>query len=112
MVVCSGSKPGYGGGGTTYGSVFVTPQLSSYLTSTGDGRKLMSHEAKHADQWAVGGLGFGIAYVGTYAASGRCNMFERMANFGDGQYSSCHEKCAAPSGRNRPGAAHSRDIGV
>lgn len=82
MVVCTGASRMYGGGGTTYGSVFITPRAAV-------SEKLMRHEAKHADQWATIGPAFGQTYVLTYAVQGECNVWERLAGYGDGGYDQC-----------------------
>jgi len=93
MLVCSNAPDWmYDRGGTTIGNVFLT----------GDGKpseRLLAHEAKHADQWAmsqmllgpVGMIAFPIAYGAEEKASGGkgCNFFERWAGLDDGNYDQC-----------------------
>ena len=89
MVVCTGARNNFlvRKGGTTYGSVFTT----SYPSVT---RKLLRHEAKHSDQWGLGGfVGFGVPYAIAERAGlkGSCNPFERWAGLSDGGYEPCRK---------------------
>lgn len=90
IVVCSGATRGFvPRGGFMVGNVFITRQ------SRVDGR-LLRHETKHADQWAVLGLGFPVWYGGAEVVSvatgargsraGCNNVFERAAGLADGGY--------------------------
>ncbi|MEI2639412.1 MAG: RHS repeat-associated core domain-containing protein [Microthrixaceae bacterium] len=81
MIACTGMKRFTAKGGTTIGAVFV----SKYGTDP----KLMSHEAKHADQWLLFGNGFAGLYGFAYVAQGECNVFERWAGFSQGGYTQC-----------------------
>jgi len=91
IVVCGGASWGFGGGGTTYGEVFVTPLDTG--TALGRGN-LLAHEQAHSWQWAVatgsgGPAVFPILYFGNYLLVGgnQClNVFEATANFDDGGY--------------------------
>jgi len=87
MVVCTGAGSNFlvRKGGTTYGSVFTTPER-------GVKAPLLGHEAKHADQWALGGFpGFGVPYLAAEVVGlrGSCNPFERWAGLTEGGYSPC-----------------------
>lgn len=79
MIICTGAKRFYGGGGTAYGNVFLTPSKSV-------SRAVLRHETKHADQWAAIGPGFGPLYLVTYAVQGPCNVWEGAAGYEDGGY--------------------------
>ena len=73
---------GYGRGGTTYGSTFVTPQRDP-------GAALMGHESIHAEQYARygGGIGFPIAYLAEELRHpGAENRFEKEAGLEAGGY--------------------------
>lgn len=89
-VVCSGAKRGaVPRGGFMMGNVFITRQSTV-------GRRLLRHETKHSDQWAVLGLGFPGLYAAAEAAAwasgargrraGCNNVFERAAGRADGGY--------------------------
>jgi RHS repeat-associated protein len=82
ITVCSGMRGGYGRGGTTVGSVFMTGGRTDYAS--------IRHEAKHANQWSWfgGGLAFTVAYgIEEYrSGGGRRNRFERQAGLRDGCY--------------------------
>src|SRR5690606_4275183 len=54
LYVVTGMRGGYARGGTTVGGVFLTGAPPS--------RRLLRHEAVHADQWARYGLGFALRY--------------------------------------------------
>jgi hypothetical protein len=74
------------GGGTTYGSLFVT-------SNRNPGPRLIGHEAKHADQYALfGGPIFGMLYWREERRTGgnRCrNVFEIWAGLDAGGYDQC-----------------------
>ncbi len=86
-----------GRGGTTYGSIFVTPtdqqtieqELLNHQRPHG-WDSLLDHEARHADQWAQhgGGIGFPIVYgiEEWTSGGGSCNRYERDADLEDGGY--------------------------
>ncbi len=83
MFVCTGMTGGYGPrAGFTVGN--------GYLTGDDEVTKeQMKHETKHADQWALGGLAFPVAYGVNAAATGNdpCrNFFEWWAGFKNGDY--------------------------
>lgn len=86
-----------GRGGTTYGSVFVTPDTSAEIDAAfargercGGWDDLLGHEATHSDQYARygGGIGFPIAYIVEEITSGggANNKFEQEADLEDGGY--------------------------
>ena len=85
MFACSGAKRLTFRGGTTIGNVFGTPKAKVKPL-------LMQHEAKHADQWSLLGLGFGGMYLGAEAhrkvigGSPACNIFEQLAGARAGDY--------------------------
>ena len=89
-IVCSSSKRFIQRGGTTIGGVFVTKFSERNVTP-----KLLAHEAKHSDQWMVGGWAFGALYlaeelrVKAMGGSEGCNIFERMAGLEGGGYGPC-----------------------
>ncbi|WP_353829292.1 RHS repeat-associated core domain-containing protein [Agromyces sp. SYSU T0242] len=90
LEVCGDARWGYGGGGTAYGEVFVTPlPASTAIRDTG----LMRHEQQHSVQQAVLGNDiFVLAYFGNMAVVGldQCsNVFEANAGFADGHYDAC-----------------------
>jgi hypothetical protein len=60
LIVC-GSFVSPGGGGTTYGDVFLTSQPTSDVLKN---NKLLAHELRHAQQWAGWGGDFTTAYLG------------------------------------------------
>ncbi len=82
MNVCTGASGGYGRGGMTIGSVYITGNLT-------DERRLR-HEEKHADQYAAFGgfVGFPIAYGLAEWLIGKegDNPFEKAAGLEDGCY--------------------------
>lgn len=49
------------------GNVFVTESRSV-------GGRLLAHEARHADQWAIFGRGFGSMCIGAHIAAGECSV--------------------------------------
>ena len=84
IAVCKNVSPWmYNRGGTTIGSIFLTGN------KTPDDR-MLSHEEKHADQWALGGgmFGFPIAYglAEWISGGGEKNPYERWADLEDGCY--------------------------
>jgi RHS repeat-associated protein len=82
MWTATGADFGYGRGGTTYGSTFVT----GYDSPT---RKLMGHEEVHAEQYARygGGIGFPIAYLAEEIRHpGAENRYEKEAGLEAGGY--------------------------
>ncbi|MBF4563301.1 hypothetical protein ITJ43_14295 [Microbacterium sp. VKM Ac-2870] len=91
IIVCGGASWGYGGGGTTFGEVFVTPLDTRSALGRGD---LLAHEQAHSWQWAAmtasgGPALFPLLYYGNYLVVGgnQClNVFEASANFGFGGY--------------------------
>ncbi|UYP17847.1 hypothetical protein OED52_14355 [Rhodococcus sp. Z13] len=79
LFVCSGMRGGFARGGTTLGGVFLTSALPS--------RRLLRHEAVHADQWARYGLGFAVRYLREELRNpGARNSFEIEAGLADGGY--------------------------
>jgi RHS repeat-associated protein len=67
LVVCGGANFNVGGGGTTFGNVFVT--TDSLANVRGD-EHLMDHELGHSSQWAwLGGSGFVAAYSASTTTS-------------------------------------------
>ncbi len=91
MVLCHGVSD-LGSGpreGLTIGNAFVTSLPENRVTLD-----LLSHEAKHSDQWAVLGDKFAAIYVGDWLASraagrGDCQLLEGLAGYEDGGYRSC-----------------------
>ncbi|MDO8392307.1 MAG: RHS repeat-associated core domain-containing protein [Actinomycetota bacterium] len=83
MIVCHSAEKGglVQGGGTTYGSLFIT-------SGGPPDSRLMAHEGKHADQWSfLGPALFASAYILTSAvAPGDGNPFEKLAGLYDGCY--------------------------
>ena len=82
MWLATSSSSGFGRGGTTYGSTFVTDNPNP------DERRL-HHESIHSWQWASfgGGINFGIAYLTEEIFHpGEENIFERQAGLADGCY--------------------------
>ncbi len=81
MVACNGMRWGWGSQrGITIGNAWLTGE------KTTDAR-MMRHEAKHATQWAVGGILFPIAYgLTSIRFRGANNPFERHAGLEDGCY--------------------------
>ncbi|GEM_PF-2976466 len=82
MSVCTGMRGGYGRGGTTVGSVYMSGR-------TPDAR-MMRHESKHANQyaWFGGGAMFPVVYgiQEWTSGGGKHNTFERQAGLKDGCY--------------------------
>ncbi|MGY4644221.1 PA14 domain-containing protein [Cellulomonas sp. URHB0016] len=86
MYACTGAKRFGVKGGTTYGSTFVSSKLSKDLDV-----RVMAHEGKHSNQWALlGSPGMAFGYLNAYASQGECNFYERQAGFADGHYTNCH----------------------
>jgi RHS repeat-associated protein len=83
-VICTGARRLRIKGGFTIGNVFVTG-----LSRREVGPRLIAHEAKHSDQWAILGWGMGPAYAAAYFQAGECNIFERLADYTDGGYYNC-----------------------
>ena len=86
MFVCTGMTGGYGPrAGFTFGNVYLT----------GDDKvdkRTLRHETKHADQWALLGWKFAVAYAINAGITGNdpCkNIFEWWAGFKGGGYTSC-----------------------
>ena len=90
MIVCTEARGGYGRGGTTYGSVYVTGAKSVSPS-------LLRHESKHADQyaWFGGGAAFPVGYAiqEAFSGGGNCNGFEQNAGLKDGGYSTDTRHC-------------------
>ncbi|MEE2032466.1 hypothetical protein [Rhodococcus chondri] len=79
LFVCTGMRGGFARGGTTVGGVFLTRNQPS--------RRLLRHEAVHADQWARHGLGFAVRYLWEECRNpGARNRFEVEAGLADGNY--------------------------
>ncbi|MGN5235670.1 MULTISPECIES: hypothetical protein [unclassified Rhodococcus (in: high G+C Gram-positive bacteria)] len=79
LYVSTGMRGGFARGGTTVGGVFLTRKPPS--------RRLLRHEAVHADQWARHGLGFAVRYLWEELHNpGSRNRFEIEAGLGDGGY--------------------------
>ncbi|MBY4210550.1 hypothetical protein HQO42_04095 [Rhodococcus fascians] len=79
IFVCSGLRGGFGRGGTTFGG--------AYLTANNTARRVLRHEAIHADQWARFGLTFPFRYLVEEARHrGSANRFEIEAGLADGGY--------------------------
>lgn len=74
--------PGYGAQVTIGNVVFNT-------TGTRMNADRLSHETKHADQWALFGASFALDYLVAQAVVGKCNFWEWWAGFDDGGYSQC-----------------------
>ena len=90
FIACYGADGGYGGGGTTIGDVFITPEgFDQTVGQPG----LISHETQHANQWGAFGISFIPAYfyeswtstnqTGNYACT---NWFEVDADLKAGNY--------------------------
>lgn len=90
LIVCGGASWGYGGGGTTYGEVFITP----YVTVSNG---VLAHEQVHSAQWAAQGSAlfipmYFLEMAVSYVVSGdiACEQwFEKNANLVDGNYTKC-----------------------
>ena len=89
LIICGGATSWGWGGGTTLGNVFVTPSKAKDLT-----RAVLSHEDRHASQWAIfGPILFPVSYglmsalsslvTGGYACG---NLFEMHAGLARGGY--------------------------
>lgn len=96
VAVCSGGPTILGAGATTLGAVINTNQSYDDFLAANDCR-LIAHETKHTDQWAIFGPGFGlldgVAAGADWAASrafgwdeGTHNPFEIWAGLEDGGY--------------------------
>jgi hypothetical protein len=89
MLVISGMRGGARvGGGTTIGSVYLTE--ADHVN-----RRLLDHERRHVEQWALlGPVGFPLAYGAAelfgrtvlHAPQGAGNIFEMQAGLRDGGY--------------------------
>jgi RHS repeat-associated protein len=89
MIACTGMTSLRVQGGTTVGSTFVTYHGAGYL-KTPEGIRMIAHEAKHSNQWAILGLSMAPLYWAAAGVSGQCNVFERQAGYKDGGYANCH----------------------
>ena len=79
IFVCTGLRGGFGRGGTTFGG--------AYLTKDNTGRRVIRHEAVHADQWAQFGLSFPFRYLAEEVRHrGPANKYEIEAGLADGGY--------------------------
>lgn len=79
LFVCTGMRGGFGRAGTTIGGVFLTRKVPS--------RRVLRHEAIHADQWARHGIGFAVRYLWEEMRNpGARNRFEIEAGLADGNY--------------------------
>ncbi|MFD6881605.1 MULTISPECIES: hypothetical protein [unclassified Rhodococcus (in: high G+C Gram-positive bacteria)] len=79
IYVCAGMRGGFARGGTTVGGAFLTRAQPT--------RRLLRHEAVHADQWARYGLGFAVRYWWEEIRNpGSRNRFEIEAGLEDGGY--------------------------
>lgn len=79
IFVCTGLRGGFGRGGTTFGG--------AYLTKANTARRVLRHEAVHADQWARFGFGFPVRYLAEEARHrGAANKYEIAAGLADGGY--------------------------
>jgi hypothetical protein len=87
MVVCSGMTSLRVRGGTTVGSTFVTGLKSADVQAD---PRLLIHEGKHSNQWAVTGWAMPVLYGLDYWAHGECQWAEGQAGFKDGHYDNCH----------------------
>ncbi len=72
--------PGYGDQVTIGNVVFNT-------TDKRMSAERLSHETKHADQWALFGEKFAVDYLVEQAVVGQCNFWEWWAGFASGGYS-------------------------
>ncbi|MBD8053455.1 hypothetical protein ICV35_07185 [Rhodococcus ruber] len=79
LYLCTGMRGGYARSGTTIGGAFLTGRSPS--------RRILRHEAVHADQWARHGIGFAIRYLREeLRRPGARNRFEIEAGLADGGY--------------------------
>lgn len=79
IFVCTGLRGGFGRAGTTFGG--------AYLTGNNTGRRVLRHEAVHAEQWATFGLTFPFRYLCEEARHrGAANKYEIEAGLADGGY--------------------------
>lgn len=97
VFVCCGGPTSLGAGATTFGGVINTRHSYETFMAANDGR-LMGHETKHTDQWAIfGAKGFAILYGLAAAADwigskrkgwpqGSRNPFEIWAGLSEGGY--------------------------
>ena len=90
FLVCYGASGGFGGGGTTFGDVFLT---SGTLEDVLEYPDVLDHERQHANQWAVYGSSFVPWYLFENATStietghyGCTNWFEVNAGLDEGNY--------------------------
>lgn len=91
LLVCGGGSFNPGGGGTTFGDVFITTQPTSAVMKDG---ALLQHETRHSAQWAGWGVlsfpvayGLASAYSGATAGDRACgNYFEIDAGLLQGGY--------------------------
>lgn len=98
--VCYGADTILGASATTFGGVVNTGLSPSAFAAAYCGR-LLAHETKHTDQWAIFGPGFAVldlldAAQGQLHASlsgsghaGNYQLFENWAGLSDGGYTSC-----------------------
>ena len=81
IVTCKGMASGFSRGGTTLGNVWLYRKLG--------GPARHRHEARHATQWAMFGLGFPVLYLADCILAGgdpEGMAFERSAGLADGGY--------------------------
>ena len=89
LIVCTGADSNPGGGGTTFGSVFITTQTSFQLKANPG---IVFHEAIHAAQWA------------RYGASGMATLYG-LGSAGDFLVTNVHgfyRNCTVPYGCYHP----------
>ncbi len=96
VLVCCGGPTSLGAGATTFGGVINTKLSYDELLNGHDGR-LIWHETKHTDQWAIFGPSFAIVYglaaawdlvglKGSDRRQGTHNAFEIWAGLSEGGY--------------------------
>jgi hypothetical protein len=76
-------------GGIAIGNVYIT---EAGVRDTLNKPRLLAHEAKHSDQWAILGSKFAVIYLGTDGVPGLiglCGPFEGWAGYADGGYERC-----------------------
>ncbi|RVW05800.1 hypothetical protein [Rhodococcus xishaensis] len=79
IFVCSGMRGGFGRGGMTLGG--------AYLTRANTCRRVLRHEAVHADQWGWHGAVFAVMYLCEEMRNPKArNRYEIAAGLGDGGY--------------------------
>ncbi|SDP12061.1 RHS repeat-associated core domain-containing protein [Microbacterium testaceum StLB037] len=97
LLICQASS-NPGGGGTTFGDVFVTTKRIQDVIADKD---LLDHEVRHSEQWAGwGAVRFGVYYIGSAGVSqaltgntGCLNYFELEAGLKEGNYDQiCRKK--------------------